>query len=569
MSHRLFLLCVIISLFIHSGAVRAQQPAAARQDDVAIKQDKALKLLESLTGQVGTLRSAENRARIGSNIADLLWSHDEKRARGLFTATAEDLNAGFNTGDLAESERVRTLAVFSQLRRNIVDRIAKHDPNLALEYLHSTRPPVNEKLLFDPQELDRALELQLAVRIAAENPQLALKVGHETLAKCFCPNLLLLLSKLVKKEKGEAQDLFKAIVEKLKRADLAQDEMGLQLALNLVRAFPEQTLDEQVYRDLLGALLTSAASNGCSTAEDWSYVCRNIGSVYSQLVKYDPSRVAGLQRWAGEEEQIGGEASWIQVQDVMKNGTVEEILALVPQYPELQVYIQRAAIIKAATAGDTARARQLVAGLPEEGQRRNLMAELDRIETWTSPDADKLAEIQSALSALRSNQERVDFLLYVAGQVGTRDRKTAVRLANQASQIIDANLAGKEQLRGQISLALVYCLLNNDRGFAIMESVVPKLNELVAAAVTLDRFENTYLRDGEWAMSAEGNLGSLLTDLAQNAGDFARLDFDRSVNLASQVERPELRLMAQLKIAQAILAPVKSPSATRESLGVR
>jgi hypothetical protein len=564
MSHRIFLFCITLSILCSS--IGAQQSPAA-PDDLALKQEKALKLLKSLTGQVGTLHSAENRARIGSNIADLLWNHDGKQARDLFAATAADLGAGFNTGDLPESDRVQTLAVFSQLRRNIVERIARYDVNLALEYLHSTRPPADEKFFFDSRDVDRALELQLAVRIAAEDPRLASKVGHETLERCFCPDLLPLLAKLTKKDKSAAGNLFKAIADKLKRVDLAQQEMGLQLAVGLVRSFPDQTLDEQVYRDLLDTLLTSAVANGCGTAEDWSYACRNIGSVYSQLLKYDPSRVAGLERWANES--TGLDVSWKAIQEVFNNGTVEEILALAPQYPDLQFYIQRAAVTKAATSGDTARARQLVAALPEEDQRRNLLAELDRLQMWTSMDADKLAAVQNTLSNFQSNQQRAQFLLVVASQVGANNRRTALRLADQASQIIEANLVGKDQLKGQISLALVYCSLKNDRGFAIMESVVPKLNELVAAAATLNRFENNYLRDGEWAMSAEGNLGAMLTDLAQNAGEFARLDFDRSVNLAGQFERPELRLMAQLKIAQSILTPASSPSVNRRTLELR
>jgi hypothetical protein len=55
-------------------------------------------------------------------------------------------------------------------------------------------------------------------------------------------------------------------------------------------------------------------------------------------------------------------------------------------------------------------------------------------------------------------------------------------------------------------------------------------------------------------MSSEGNVGKLLTGMAQNAGYFAWCDFDRAVSAAAQFERPELRLMAQLKLAQSILA---------------
>ena len=43
----------------------------------------------------------------------------------------------------------------------------------------------------------------------------------------------------------------------------------------------------------------------------------------------------------------------------------------------------------------------------------------------------------------------------------------------------------------------------------MMEALVPKLNELVTAAAKLNGYDNRYLRDSEWNMTAEGNVGSL------------------------------------------------------------
>ena len=103
-------------------------------------------------------------------------------------------------------------------------------------------------------------------------------------------------------------------------------------------------------------------------------------------------------------------------------------------------------------------------------------------------------------------------------------------------------------------MASVYCQAKSDRGFAIMESVLPKLNELISAGAKLYGFDTHYLRDGEWNMSAEGSTGRLLYVLVQLAGHFAWYDFDRAINLAAQFERPEIRMMAQLKLAQGILA---------------
>jgi hypothetical protein len=130
----------------------------------------------------------------------------------------------------------------------------------------------------------------------------------------------------------------------------------------------------------------------------------------------------------------------------------------------------------------------------------------------------------------------------------------ALRLLNQVSGMIDALPPGEMQLGAQLAMATVYCSARSDRGFAIMESVLPKLNELVAAAVKLDGFDTRYIRDGEWNMSAEGSTGRLLNGLTQFAGSFAWYDFDRAINLAAQFERPEIRMMAQLKLAQGVLA---------------
>jgi hypothetical protein len=60
-------------------------------------------------------------------------------------------------------------------------------------------------------------------------------------------------------------------------------------------------------------------------------------------------------------------------------------------------------------------------------------------------------------------------------------------------------------------------------------------------------------------MTGAGSVGSLLTNLARNAGYFAWSDFDRAVTLTGQFERSEIRMMAQLKLAQGILAGPPKP----------
>ena len=371
------------------------------------------------------------------------------------------------------------------------------------------------------------------------------------MAKGFSGYLLSVLFRL-QKDKEAWRSFYQAIVTKLKSTNLEQDLGATEIALNLARWFQPPEADEQVYRDLIDILLASAVANGCAAAtiEDGSGICFQIASVFSILEKYDALRAAPLRRWAGDQ-RFGSRPP--QVLEVIENGTMEEILALAPKYPELKGQLYWAALTRAQASGDDEMVRKIASDIPDEELRQYLLQRIDRGQIGKSITAEEMAEIQQGLNSMDSDQERIQLLVYIAGEIGGRDRKTALGFLSQAGQIIDSTKLGKERLEGQIILALQYSALKSERGFAIMESIIPKLNELVSAAAVLNGFENNYLRDGEWNMTGEGALGGLLTTLAHNAGYFAKLDFERSVTLASQFERAELRLMAQQKIAQSVL----------------
>jgi len=556
MSHRKCFIGVLASLLLLSFSARAQEAQrGVSESEVASVRKKAIELLGSLAGQVESLRSTENRARIRSNIAALLWSHDEKRSRSLFALVEEDIKAGYNESDPEDARHHHTLKVFGNLRRDTLDRISKHDPELALAFLRATRFPSHIQLPFDMKDGDKSLELRLATQIVAKNPELALKLGRQSLAKGFSPQLLPVLAQLQRKDKATALGFYKEIVDKLKTASLAHDSLATHIAVSLARSFPLPESDEAIYRDLLGMLLTTALDNGCADAKDdeGPSICYQIGPVVARLDKYFPSRAEPLRRWAQYDRVHEGPEVWDEIQEAIGEGTVNDILALAVKYPEMQSQVRMAAIRRAGDLGDLAKARQIASEVPDEEQRRYMLEQIERDEMRRTVNAEKLAAIQQQLTRFRNNYERINFLLYTAGQIGGNDRKAALGLLNQAGQIIGSSKPGKNLLEAQIALATQYSSLKSDRGFAIMESVLPKLNELVTAAAALDGFENNYLRNGEWNMTAEGTVGATLTRLAQNAGAFAWLDFDRSVNLAGQLERPELRLMAQLKIAQGVL----------------
>jgi len=241
--------------------------------------------------------------------------------------------------------------------------------------------------------------------------------------------------------------------------------------------------------------------------------------------------------------------------EVVRTADPDNLLTLVTKYPDRADEIVSQVINKLRISGEFEAARKIANRyLRDDGTRQLMLFQLGYDEKFSKLDEQTLAEIEARINAIEDADERINALMEIYRQYGGNNPKTSLKLLNQAAEIIDAMKPGREQTLSQITLAMMYCLEKNDRGLSMMESLLPKLNELVDVAAKLDGYETRYLRDGEWNMSANGAVGELLTLLAQNAAYFAWCDFDRAASLAARFDRNEIRLMAQVKLAQGILA---------------
>lgn len=545
-------------------ATHAQQTNPSNNDQAAAAalREKAFNVLETLANQIGSLQSAENRARIGANIADSIWQHDESRARALFASVEQDINLGLQA---AESDRdvSHAFAVYLRLREETMERIAKYDAELALGFLKRTEPQPGKRFSRMFLYRQQALELRLAKRIAAENPEVAIKLARQNLT--LSNDLLVLLIRLAGKDKQQANAFYKDLVAKIRDTDLTQNWIGIDFATNLVRFYIPPTADESTYRELINVLLTKAAAYGCGNRnlqnEDQRVTfCFHMGALVPIIEKVAGEQVAPLRRWATRNEDsetvsIRTGQGRFELDEVAANGSVADVLALSSKYPSLEGQIYLRAMSKAEAEGDVEQAQKVASayGGNDPNVRSIMEARLKAYSVSAEKIEQQVAEMQKKPDEFPPRQQMA-VLLGLANQVLLSDRKTALKLLNQASGLVDSLPPGEEQLGNQLALALLYSQAKSDRGFAMMESMLPKLNELIAAAAKLDGLDTRYLRDGEWNMSAEGGTGRLLTALAHHAAHFAWNDFDRAINLAAQFERPEIRMMAQLKLAQGILA---------------
>jgi hypothetical protein len=563
-AHRL-LFAFIFSFVLLSGSyVQAQQEKAApEKEEVAALREKAYQLLESVAGQLNTLQSSENRTRMGSNLVESLWKHDEQRARSLLRMVQEDIKTELQKIDrltYVDEENSR-FNVFLKLRLDTIDRLAKHDGEAALEFLTATKPTlVNGRESYDFREREQQLEMRLAQQIAVNNPDAALKLARQALKRGYSFDILTLLDKLNRKHKAQGQLLYKDIVEKFREADL-DDWNARTMAQTLVQAFVPPAVDELIFRDLISVFVTKALAHGCAQKfsdeeGDKSEFCRWLATTISGAERYDP-RASRIKQYVVEGYDTQRFTfTFNEMEELLSERAYDQVEALALKHPELQMSIYLGATHTALNNGDLAQARKFVDLLPADQteRRKDLLAQIDRYENKSAVTEEKLAGLQRALEEMPDVRRRIDVLVVQANLLGEMDRNVALKLLNQASDLVETLSPGKDQTMRRLGLAVMYAMEKSDRGFAIMESLLPKLNELVDISVKLDGYDTSYLRDGEWNMSANGATGEILTRLSQQAGSFAWCDFDRAVSLASQFERPEIRLMAQLKLAQSILA---------------
>ena len=352
---RSLLLCVTL-IFAYSLPLGAQQAKPIKSDSEADKvlRGKAFELLESLADQLANLRSAENRARLGSNIADSIWTHDEQRARQLFAGVEEDIKLGYEqSGNPEDQNDVHTMMVFLKLRSDTIERIANHDVAFALAFLKATALS-NDKLLPYAAESDRVLEMRLAQQLAASDPDVALKFGRQSLERGFPPELVQVLKKLNRGHQEQARLLHKDIVTKLGTVDLATDWSALTLAQNLARTFTPPSAEDSTFRELINIFIKNAAAKKCDKRdpeETWSF-CYQIGPLLAQLQKIDPR----AQKFAHTDDEDSRpyeqQAGMEELSSLEESSTAEESLALLSKYPSLATEIQSQAIRKARKAGD-------------------------------------------------------------------------------------------------------------------------------------------------------------------------------------------------------------------------
>src|SRR5947209_7732553 len=298
-----FIVCSLALALSTAVAVAAQEPAPspasdqqqttaqqqteqqdAQQKAQAAREKQALKWLDQTVEEAQALRLPENRIRIQFIAADMLWKHDEARARSLFNEAQASLAAMINSATNNDRQQLGTAA---QVRQELLTVAAQHDPSLALDILRATRLPqtAQQNNPYRRTDTEANMEFSLLALVAANDPKQALQKAEEMLNKGdYSPALLNLLTQLQSKDKDAAAKLMDDVLKGLHTENLTTNQNARNLAFSLLRSGPQpadqsvqqkvsatssgqanvqtngQVLGEAAYRDLLDTVVSAALS---------------------------------------------------------------------------------------------------------------------------------------------------------------------------------------------------------------------------------------------------------------------------------------------------------------------
>lgn len=579
---------IIGFLLASAPALRAQLGEKEKREKEAEQKQQLERKTYALVDEIAsgglTLKLAENRFFILTAAADLLWDHDQPRARSLFwdvlnalTATAPSPRPDKKESRTAQ-EYSKDLTIYFEAhghKQELLRRVSRRDPQLALDMLRSSRwpapelpPQMNRAGVVLPDEQD--LEQQIAAEAAARDPQKALQIARESLAKGLTFQLLELLFRLNQKDGEVATKFAREIIEKLRSRNLATDPSGGQIAVSLLNFSRQQASDkkttseprlrllklESEQRHELVDLVTTAALTGSAN----SNLLFAINGIMPEIREFAPERVAPLQRKLAMFDQTlnNDQKFWNEYRALRDSGTSEDILKLAVKAGAQRDELEREAVSLAVMRGRADALRQFInTDVESESRRRTLLDALDSQQIDLAIEKGDTDSLEKLLPNVRRKEESARAMVELAlklNKQGKRDE--ALELLSDAETFIKPDLTSETQTNALFGLMLAYALIEPPKAFSIMERTIDRANDDLGKMLLLEKIiKSGVVQKGEIKLRNSQTLpadlivfryGKAITALAE-------ADFDRTKAAADRFERNELRLLARLLLAQSLL----------------
>jgi hypothetical protein len=587
---------------------QAGTPANSKSETPATDpklEQKAVALLEEVGAQATALKLPDNQVRVQLLVGDLLWDRNAGRARELFNAAGAMVAQLIVDVDRSNSE------LASGLRRELIMTVVHHDTELAFQLLSSTRPAPDDKRFNDADEL--RLEQSLLSVVAAKDSTAAYKKIMDFLdAGKYPSEIASLLQRLYSKDREAFEKLSKKLLSRLSTEDLIASEEAAGLAVQLLQPGPipdgvnestnDRALVESAYRELMEAASTAALmalprapgsplsasrlvafdTKISSNDRDGFFASGRIGLYVSAVTVAEP----GEERYNNArllleklrpllpriDQYLPDRASAIRQklievgirddQEITINldeNTSDSLMAAAKSAPEgIRSEIYERAAEKALTEGNLDRALQIANEHLEATKRDATIRAIELKKMAINPSSEQLENIRRKVAALPTNTLRVAALIELAANAEKANPKLALKFLEDAAELVAKRARKYEDFGNQLRVAQAFSSLDPKRSFALLDSGIGQLNEILAAAVVVNGFEAEVFREEELPLQGNSELGKMVARYGWELGSFAKRDFDSARMSADKFQLSEARLFARLLMAKGLLSGSES-----------
>lgn len=552
----------------------AQQIATPGQTEEADKLEKAsVEFLRDTQAEVEGLRLIENRISFSSELASLMWYHDENEARGMYAGVINDFRqllilydtqmnqfgakppdepetyGPFFGGDPTDRQKAeRRFRVAMGVRQTIATSMAEHDPELALNFFYDSFGVVsNPDLRKQMEDSDKTFEQRLLTEIAAIDPIKAAQLAKRSLDKGLTSQQVELLKNLYNKDTDKAIDFGATLLSKVKSEK--PDSLDLGAASNLLK-YGTQVLDKS--RGLNGKKPVYTDSD-----------LRDIAEALAQGV---------LARSTGSGIPF---ASYAKDVERYQPGRALQIRSKIQPKTPARLAPPRAIRTSGSGNGSGANAAALAVKAQRDQSEKKMFDDVAKIGTGklTQEQSDKIVEqARATIMSMTGRDKKVTGLSLLASQVARAgDKDLAAELMRDASSFVISQPKNYQDFLMTWLLASGYSNVDPDHAFSILEDTVNRGNDLINAAIKLGEFidvSEEIVSDGELEVGAFG--GSMIRGITKELAmadttiqTLSKADFDKMKGLTNRFDRPEVRVLAKVLVLRSVLGNKKPAAAVK------
>ncbi len=535
---------------------------------------KGIALLVEMEGLISQIKSPLTRIKAQLQAAQLIWSTDEKRASKYFADATTSFKEYIASLDPSSEKYPQQFQAITEMRFQIIQILTERDPDAALSFIYSSKPPPNPNQDRRSSSQEGLLELSIANRIAATDPNRALQIARQSLKSYYSLNLLSTVGLLRQKNPELAAQFASDIASKLISDKLLSKPEAASVLVNLVRFAqrsrsgpvpnsdsntPRPLLTDEQYRDLLQKALSEALSFSQSRSNVYSserdialnllYGLRDLGP---DLNNVSGDSVAAIRKKLLELNPENQNNNYNNVIGSNPYDAALEGIEKAPLDQREQLYITLAN--REANNGETAHARQLAnERISNPYQRRNVLAYIDQQESNRAVSKGKVDDALRVIGNLKTPRERAQMIMQIANQIGPgQKRAVAMNFLEQAKSFLGSSMQAQDQdqMFALIEIARAFGKYDAKRSFEILDPLIDQVNDLCAAARTMEGFGPEYYEDDELSMQNANSVAQVVMRMSNTIGSLALVNFERARATSDGLALPEVRLRAYMEIAQ-------------------